>query len=498
MAKYMVYVVMQGKIKLESRQDSGTVATFSIPFNKPQFIGASTPLVDLGAVPERLQSELSLSCDNSSQAGNLATGTSSPYNSPKHKPTPSTSPENVTGAPPLKAATMGAASSSGHILIVEDNSINQQIALKTIRRLGYSASAVSNGQEALRYLLKAAENATSPGAHKLVDNYTLPSLILMDVQMPVLDGYKATHTLRHHAPFKSMTLIQQIPIVAMTASAIQGDREKCERAGMNDYLAKPVKRTTLEKMIHKWITSENQLRLKLTNIKSEDRDSTRPDLCRSGTTSTDHSSNCPGADYQITEAQNDGNFPGSRRASSAQSPLNLASMSRIENASDRGLRFVETAEMAASLRDAKLISAAAETDEYGALGSTVSLGSAANPSATGSHMFEAYPDQHGSSLELTEENIEKLNADSADDCLAKLQIPPTPMGRPQDRISGPSAAAVESLVSTPIPVAAVSEALATPVTDSPAEISPRKSKRGQLSPSDRKPSDWSNASTAKP
>jgi CheY-like chemotaxis protein len=467
MAKYTMYVVMHGKIKLESRQDSGTVATFSIPFNKPQFIGTSIPLVDLGAIPERLQSELSLSCDNSSQGGNLATGTSSPYNSPKHKRTPNTSPDTGADAPPLKAAAVGAASSSGHILIVEDNTINQQIALKTMRHLGYSASAVSNGQEALRYLLKATENAITPDAYKPVDNYKLPSLILMDVQMPVLDGYRATHTLRHHAPFKSMTLIQQIPIVAMTASAIQGDREKCERAGMNDYLAKPVKRATLEKMIHKWITSENQLGPTLTSIKPEDRDSARPDLCQSGTASTDHSSCCPGADYQISEAQNDGNIPGSRRVSSAQSPLKSFGMGRIDTASDRGLRFAETAEMAASLRDAKLISAAMETDEYGVLSSTVSLGSTAHPSATGSHMYEAYPDQHGSSLELTEENIEKLNADSAEDCAAKLPAPPTPMGWPQDHISGPSVAPVASLDSIPVPAAAANDALATPLTDSP-------------------------------
>lgn len=70
--------------------------------------------------------------------------------------------------------------------------------------------------------------------------------------MPVMDGYKATHTIRTASPFAENQGIQNTPIVAMTASAIQGDREKCESAGMNDYLAKPVKGKLLEEMLVKW------------------------------------------------------------------------------------------------------------------------------------------------------------------------------------------------------------------------------------------------------
>lgn len=68
--------------------------------------------------------------------------------------------------------------------------------------------------------------------------------------MPICDGYKATHLLRHHGPYKSY--VRDVPIVAMTASAIQGDQEKCRRAGMDDYLAKPVKAKTLERMLVRW------------------------------------------------------------------------------------------------------------------------------------------------------------------------------------------------------------------------------------------------------
>lgn len=76
--------------------------------------------------------------------------------------------------------------------------------------------------------------------------------------MPVMDGYKATYTIRHCEPFVADQQIQNTPIVAMTASAIQGDREKCENAGMNDYLAKPVKGKTLEQMLLKWAVEKKR------------------------------------------------------------------------------------------------------------------------------------------------------------------------------------------------------------------------------------------------
>ncbi len=85
-----------------------------------------------------------------------------------------------------------------------------------------------------------------------------PDIILMDVQMPVIDGYKTTHLMRHHLPYKSM--VHDVPIVAMTASAIQGDREKCTRAGMDDYLSKPVTMGILEKMLIRWCIARRKLR----------------------------------------------------------------------------------------------------------------------------------------------------------------------------------------------------------------------------------------------
>ena len=129
------------------------------------------------------------------------------------------------------------------LIFVSNNAsaVNQTIALRLIKRFGFSASAVWNGKEALDYLLRP----TTP-------NHRKPDVILMDVQMPVLDGYRATHYIRHHSPFSTLPDIRGLPIVAMTASAIQGDKEKCVRAGMNDYLSKPVKGPMLEDMLLKW------------------------------------------------------------------------------------------------------------------------------------------------------------------------------------------------------------------------------------------------------
>jgi len=152
------------------------------------------------------------------------------------------------------------------------SAINQQIALKTVHKLGFKVNAVWNGKEALEYLL-ACQSPLS--LHKL------PDIILMDVQMPVIDGYRATHYLRHHAPYSAF--LRDIPIIAMTASAIQGDREKCQKAGMDDYLAKPVRRKNLEKMLVRWANKK--------------RNSSRGH--RSGADSPDYCNDC--GEYEISE-----------------------------------------------------------------------------------------------------------------------------------------------------------------------------------------------------
>ncbi|NTV49661.1 MAG: response regulator [Geobacteraceae bacterium] len=119
------------------------------------------------------------------------------------------------------------------ILLAEDNVINQKVAQALLNKLGYKADVVANGLEAVRAL-------------ELI-NY---DLVLMDCLMPEMDGFKATAMVRDAA---SNVLNHAVPIIAMTANAMMGDREDCIIAGMDDYLAKPVKKEELADVLDKWL-----------------------------------------------------------------------------------------------------------------------------------------------------------------------------------------------------------------------------------------------------
>jgi len=118
------------------------------------------------------------------------------------------------------------------LLLVEDNLTNQEVATGVLSNLGYRAEAVADGPTALRALNQADYD-----------------LVLMDCQMPGMDGYEATRLIRHlPTPVRN----HEIPIVALTAHAMTGDREKCLAAGMNDYVSKPVQPAVLEQVIERW------------------------------------------------------------------------------------------------------------------------------------------------------------------------------------------------------------------------------------------------------
>ncbi len=137
-----------------------------------------------------------------------------------------------------------------HVLVADDNVINQEVALGILRKLGVSADAVANGHEALRALA--------------ITHY---DLVFMDVRMPVLDGLAATRQIRQReakagrrpaAPAKdsALSLRGPLPVIAMTATAFTEDRESCLAAGMNDYITKPVTPEVLAKMLSKWLPPE--------------------------------------------------------------------------------------------------------------------------------------------------------------------------------------------------------------------------------------------------
>ncbi len=120
----------------------------------------------------------------------------------------------------------------GCILLVEDNKVNQMVASKMLTGMGLTVDLAENGEKALVAL-----------AEKRYD------LVLMDCQMPVLDGYQATKTFRSRETPDQ----KRLPIIAMTANAMEGDRQKCLEAGMDDYLAKPVKKELLRKLLGQWL-----------------------------------------------------------------------------------------------------------------------------------------------------------------------------------------------------------------------------------------------------
>ena len=119
------------------------------------------------------------------------------------------------------------------LLLVEDNPVNLMVAQRLLQVIGMDCETAGNGQVALEKL-----QAT---------NY---DMVLMDCQMPVLDGYAATRRWREHEQASGAP--QRLPIIAMTANAMAGDRQKCLDAGMDDYLAKPVTRGELERCINRW------------------------------------------------------------------------------------------------------------------------------------------------------------------------------------------------------------------------------------------------------
>jgi PAS domain S-box-containing protein len=129
------------------------------------------------------------------------------------------------------------------VLLVEDHPINQRVTVRMLGRLGYSADVVSNGQLAV--------DALQHGEY---------TLVLMDCQMPEMDGYAATQEIRRLEHEGTIALhrisARRIPIVAMTASAMAGDRERCIASGMDDYLTKPASMEALRTVLRRWIRAD--------------------------------------------------------------------------------------------------------------------------------------------------------------------------------------------------------------------------------------------------
>lgn len=205
--KSLIEIMMKGKIRLESEETVGTTAWFTVAFDK---------------------------ANHDVSAGDAQAESSPPID--RYSATTSASERAASPNPFLDLTRMYR--EDVRICVAEDNPINQKIAIQYVQRLGYpSVSAYENGMKAVEGLRQKAKEGKPY------------HIVLMDVQMPVLDGYEATKLLRKD-PIEA---VRKVLVIAMTASAIQGDREKCLAAGMNDYLAKPVRSEVLRRKLDAYV-----------------------------------------------------------------------------------------------------------------------------------------------------------------------------------------------------------------------------------------------------
>ena len=133
-------------------------------------------------------------------------------------------------------APVGRSGNGARVLVVEDNAANLKVAVRMIERLGYRADMAGNGMEAVKAL-----------GHLTYD------VVLMDCQMPEMDGYEATRRIRRSEQGHT-------PIIAMTASAMAGDRERCLAAGMDDYISKPIKMHVVAAVLERWLGAGSESR----------------------------------------------------------------------------------------------------------------------------------------------------------------------------------------------------------------------------------------------
>lgn len=122
-----------------------------------------------------------------------------------------------------------------HLLLVEDNRVNQIVASGILKKLGYRVDLAENGERALGAIARTHYDA-----------------VLMDCQMPVMNGYEATRRIRENPEW------QDLPVIAVTANVMQGDKDDCLAAGMNDYITKPYDKHDLKTVIERWSNQRPQ------------------------------------------------------------------------------------------------------------------------------------------------------------------------------------------------------------------------------------------------
>ncbi|MFL9879994.1 ATP-binding protein [Herbaspirillum rhizosphaerae] len=195
--------LMQGKIFCESESEKGTTFRFEVPCRNVSTADGVKPLAaEVAAVPAALAD------DNADNKDNMS-------------------------SPPPSPTQAGA-----HVLVTEDTLINRQLARMLLTKNGYRVSEAENGAEALAAMKQ--------------EHY---DLVLMDCMMPLMDGYEATRLLRE---WEASQGLPHLPVIALTASVIEGDRERCLAAGMDDYLPKPFTAAAFLAIVERWLQRAQQ------------------------------------------------------------------------------------------------------------------------------------------------------------------------------------------------------------------------------------------------
>ncbi|KAL8947130.1 MAG: hypothetical protein Q9222_006554 [Ikaeria aurantiellina] len=210
--------VLNGKIRLESQLGVGTAVSFTLTFAK---------------APK-------LATTNDTERPTQETDPMATWSSDADGPNSQSQATSFTDLSKIPRDQL-------RICIAEDNPINQKIAVSFVAKLGFKSEAFNDGHQAVEGLRRRS-----------ADNIPF-HLVLMDVQMPVLDGYDATRLIRKDAD----PTVRNVLIIAMTASAIRGDREKCIDAGMNNYLAKPVRANVLKQMLEGYLSQDSKRMVEL-------------------------------------------------------------------------------------------------------------------------------------------------------------------------------------------------------------------------------------------
>ncbi len=206
--------LMGGDIRAESTLGQGSRFILTLPFARdpaPKEVSAK-PVVIAST------SSIDRAIDRSMERAEAAVPTSSPSSS----------------AVPQRLTLGDSTDAPPHILVVDDNTTNQIVAQRMLTRMGVVSTIANDGREALRLL----------GEHRF-------QAVLMDCQMPVMDGYEATRHIRAGAAGSHNV---KLPIIAITANAMTGDRELCLDAGMNDFIAKPLVFDVLRRTLEQWLT----------------------------------------------------------------------------------------------------------------------------------------------------------------------------------------------------------------------------------------------------